>query len=66
MVSFLELNRRRIETKGVQHDDIKHADLLTSDEIAAIPVENVYMWVKTGKWKQRDFKKWLKVLWVIE
>lgn len=66
MTQFNEIARQRIARRGIQHDDIKHAGRLSDDEIAAIPAEHVYMWVKTGKWSQRDFKKWLKVLWVIE
>ncbi len=51
---------------GVKADDIKHPNRLTDDQIADIPVEKVYEWVKTGAWKQKDFKRWLKVLRVIE
>lgn len=39
---------------------------LTDEQIADIPIEKVYEWVKTGQWKQRDFFKWLKALRVIE
>lgn len=39
---------------------------LSNEQIADIPLEKVYEWVKTGKWKQRDFFKWLKALRVIE
>ena len=46
--------------------DIKHKDRLNTDQIADIPIEKVYEWVKTGQWKQRDFKIWLKALRVIE
>jgi hypothetical protein len=53
-------------TPRIAADDIKHKERLTDEQIAAIPVEKVYEWVKTGAWKQRDFKKWLKVLRVIE
>lgn len=58
--------RARIETKGVKSTDIKHAGLLTDDEIANIPVENIYAWVRQGLWKQKDFNKWLKVMCVID
>lgn len=39
---------------------------LTDDQIADIPLEKVYEWIKTGQWKQRDFFKWLKALRVTE
>lgn len=58
--------KARIESGKIHHDDIKHPGRLTEDQIAAIPVENVYAWVRTGQWKQKDFKRWLKVLCVIE
>lgn len=58
--------RARIESKGVRSGDIKIQGRLTDDEIATIPVEHVYEWVRTGQWKYRDFKRWLKVLCVIE
>ena len=39
----------------------------TTDEVIAdIPPEKVNEWVKTGKWSQRHFLRWLKVLRVIE
>lgn len=56
----------RIESGKLHHDDIKHAGRLTDDQIAAIPVDQVYAWVRNGMWKPKDFKKWLKVLCVIE
>lgn len=46
--------------------DIKHRGRLTDDQIADIPIEKVYEWVKTGQWKQRDFRHWLKVMRVVE
>ena len=58
--------RVRIAKKGVYAEDIKYAGRLTDDEIAHLPVDKVYMWVKQGAWKQKDFKKWLKVMRVIE
>ncbi len=39
---------------------------LEDQQIQDIPVENVYAWVKTGAWKQKHFKKWLKAMRVIE
>jgi len=58
--------RVRIAKKGIQADDIKHDGLLEDDEIAYLDTDKVYQWVKTGKWKAKDFNKWLKVLRVIE
>lgn len=57
-----DLIRARIESKGIRAEDIKHKNRLTDDEIAAIPVQHVYEWVRTGQWKHKDFKRWLKVL----
>lgn len=51
--------RARIESGKIHAEDIKHSGRLTEQEIAAIPVERVYAWVRTGEWKQKDFKKWL-------
>ncbi len=53
-------------TFRVKADDIKHPNVLTDDMIADIPVEKVFEWVKTGQWKQKDFRRWLRVLRVIE
>jgi hypothetical protein len=61
----LEEMRSRIANKGIQGNDIKIAGLLTDDEIADLPIENVHTWIMQGIWKQKDFKKWLKVLRVI-
>ena len=36
------------------------------DYIANYPIEVVYMAVREGKWKQKDFQRWLKVLRVIQ
>jgi hypothetical protein len=58
--------RTRIARKGVQASDIKHKDLLTEQEIQFIDFDKVYMWVRTGDWKQKDFKRWLKALKVME
>ena len=57
--------RTRIDSGKIYADDIKHKDRLTQDEIANIPVENIFMWVKTGQWKQKDFKKWCQVMCII-
>ena len=57
--------RGRIATKGIHASDIKHTGLLTDDEIAFIPIEKVYEWIKTGQWKLRDYKTWLKTIRVI-
>jgi hypothetical protein len=42
----------------VKAEDIKHKDRLTPEQIGAIPLEQVYEWVRTGAWKQRDFLRW--------
>jgi hypothetical protein len=56
----------RIETKGIQAHDIKHKNRLTDEQIAGIPVNLIYQWVRTGEWKQKDFRRWLKVMCVID
>ena len=61
-----ELIRVRIAKKGIYAEDIKYAGRLTDDEIAYLPVDRVYMWLRQGAWKQKDFNKWLKVMRVIE
>lgn len=61
-----EQQRVRIHNKGIKAVDIHHEGLLTDDQIADIPIEKVYEWVRTGQWKQKHFKRWLKVLRVIE
>lgn len=60
-----ELIRCRIAKKGIYAEDIKYAGRLTEDEIAYLPVDKVYMWLRQGVWKQKDFNKWLKVMRVI-
>jgi hypothetical protein len=57
---------KRIATKGIKAEDIKHPNLLTDDQIAGIDTTKIYEWVKTGVWKQKDFKKWLRVMCVID
>jgi hypothetical protein len=45
--------------------DIYHA--ATRDEdIANTPIEKVFEWVRIGAWKHKHFKRWLKVIRVIE
>jgi hypothetical protein len=66
MANHEELIRGRIAKKGIYAVDIKYANRLTDDEIAYLPVDKVYMWVRTGAWKAKDFNRWLKVLRVIE
>lgn len=46
-------------------DKIKHKET-PDDYIADIPVQLVFEWVKNGKWKYKDFQRWLKVLRVVE
>lgn len=53
-------------TPRMTADDIKHKGRLTDEQIADIPIDKVYMWVRIGAWKPKDFNKWLKVLRVIE
>ena len=60
-----ELIRVRIAKKGIYAEDIRHNGRLSEDEIAYLPVEKVYMWLRQGAWKQKDFNKWLKVMRVI-
>lgn len=66
MTKHEEQIRVRIAKKGIYADDIKHAGRLTDDEIAYLPVEKVYMWLREGSWKQKDFNTWLKVMRVID
>jgi hypothetical protein len=51
--------KRRIETKGVRFDDIRHPGRLTEEDIACIPANDVFYWIKNGNWKMKDFQKWL-------
>lgn len=68
MASAIELRNQRL-AKGKHHvDDIYHDNgllALTQEQIQDIPIEKVYEWTKTGQWKQKHFKKWLKALRVI-
>jgi hypothetical protein len=61
-----ELIRVRIAKKGIYAEDIKHVGRLSEDEIAYLPVDKVYAWVRQGAWKTKDFNKWLKVMRVID
>jgi hypothetical protein len=65
MTKHEELIRVRIAKKGIYAEDIKHAGRLTEDEIAYLPVDRVYSWLRQGAWKAKDFNKWLKVMRVI-
>jgi hypothetical protein len=65
MTEQQELIRVRIAKKGIYAEDIKYAGRLTEDEIACLPVDKVYMWLRQGVWKQKDFSKWLKTMRVI-
>jgi hypothetical protein len=62
----IEQMQSRIARKGIQAADIKHAKLLTQHQIQMLDFDKVYMWVRTGDWKQKDFNKWLKALRVME
>ena len=66
MTKHEELIRVRIAKKGIYADDIKHAGRLSVEEIAYLPVDRVYSWLRQGAWKQKDFNKWLKVMRVID
>lgn len=66
MTKHEELIRVRIAKKGIYADDIKHAGRLSEEEIAYLPVDRVYSWLRQGAWKQKDFNKWLKVMRVID
>lgn len=61
----IELIQSRISRKGIQASDIKRKELLSLEQIQDIPIDRVYMWVRTGDWKQKDFNRWLKALRVI-
>ena len=49
-------------------DDIKHggALALSDAEIQDIPPDLIFQWVRAGKWKLKDWNKWLKAIRVIE
>jgi flagellar basal body L-ring protein FlgH len=66
VILWQEKAQVRISTKGIRADDIKHENLLSDEQIADIDIERVYEWVRIGAWKQKDFKKWLRVIRVIE
>jgi hypothetical protein len=66
MSSNFEKMQERIARKGIQAADIRHSGLLTQEQIQFIDFDKVYMWVRTGDWKQKDFKRWLKALRVVE
>jgi hypothetical protein len=65
-VTHIEQMRARIARKGIQASDIKRQELLTEQEIQFIDFDKVYMWVRAGDWKQKDFNRWLKALKVME
>lgn len=58
--------RSRISRKGIAGNDIKVKGLLTDDEIADLPVEKIHYWIRQGIWTQKEFKRWLKIIRVIE
>lgn len=53
----MTINNR--QTDYIRADDIKHPGRLTPEQISSIPVAIVFEWVKTGKWKKKDFVRWL-------
>ena len=66
MSTQVEQMRERIARKGVRAEDIRRPGVLTDDDIAYLPVEKVYQWVREGLWKTKDFNTWLRVMRVIE
>lgn len=54
------------KTYRMKAEDIKYADRLSDNQIADIPINNIYEWIRTGKWKKKDFETWLRVIRVIE
>lgn len=66
MSPHIEKIQERIARKGIQASDIKRRELLTEKQIQFIDIDKVYMWVRAGDWKQKDFKRWLKALRVME
>jgi hypothetical protein len=66
MMNQVEQMHARIAKKGIYASDIKQTGLLSDDQIADIPFEKIYEWIKTHQWRQRDFKQWLTVMRVIE
>lgn len=65
-MTHIEMMQSRIARKGIQASDIKRKELLTTEQIQDIPIDRVYMWLRAGDWKQKDFNRWLKALRVIE
>ena len=56
----------RISRKGMIAEDIRHPGRLSDDQIADIPIDKVYTWVRSGEWKPKHFNIWLKTIRVIE
>ncbi len=65
-MTHIEMMKSRIIRRGIQASDIKRKELLTTEQIQDIPLDKVYMWLRAGDWKQKDFNRWLKALRVIE
>lgn len=65
-MTHIEQMRSRIKRKGIYGSDVHVKNLLTDDEIADLPIEKIYSWVRQGIWTQKDFKCWLKIIRVIE
>lgn len=57
--SRYEAMHQRIENDGFRFGDVLTPGLLTKDQIASIPAESVFQWIKEGKWKMKHFQKWL-------
>lgn len=49
----------RVDSGRIKADDIKHKTLLTPAQVREIPIEHVFMWIREGKWKKKDFMRWL-------
>lgn len=59
MTKYLEGLEARIRAGNIRSDDIKHKGRLTSEQVRSIPLDHAFMWVQNGKWKFKDFKRWL-------
>lgn len=49
----------RISRGRILRDDIKYSDRLTPAQIATIPCEKVYQYLREKSWNYKDFMKWL-------
>ena len=56
-----ELIQTRLNTGKIYAEDIKHKERLSASQIRGISTTLAYEWIRTGKWKKKDFEKWLSV-----